>query len=132
MVGSRLAKRRTTLAKGSAAGPVGEDYPCFMKTILVPVDFSDATTPTITTALALARACEAEIVLMHVVTPPLEHLQYPVYDDGAWEAALPVAERKLVKLAEQIGEQGVAVRVKSIGSSDRGRILFTFHRWKNS
>jgi nucleotide-binding universal stress UspA family protein len=42
-----------------------------MKTILVPVDFSDATPPVIQAATALAAALRARLVLLHVTAPPM-------------------------------------------------------------
>jgi universal stress protein A len=42
-----------------------------MKTILAPIDFSDATPPVIAEAVALARAVSARLLLLHVVQPPL-------------------------------------------------------------
>jgi nucleotide-binding universal stress UspA family protein len=40
-----------------------------MKTILVPVDFSDVTTPVVATAQAMAQAMEMRMVLLHVAEP---------------------------------------------------------------
>ena len=40
-----------------------------MKTILVPIDFSDATNPVVEAGSVLARAVRAKIVLAHVIRP---------------------------------------------------------------
>jgi nucleotide-binding universal stress UspA family protein len=47
-----------------------------MKTILAPIDFSDATHPVLETASELARALNAKIVLVHVVRPPMMVNEY--------------------------------------------------------
>ncbi len=42
-----------------------------MKTILVPIDFSDVTPGLITSATSLAEALQARLVLLHILTPPV-------------------------------------------------------------
>ena len=42
-----------------------------MKTILVPIDFSDVTTSVLAKAVELARALEARLVVLHVIQPPV-------------------------------------------------------------
>lgn len=43
-----------------------------MKTIIVPVDFSDATAPVVTAATSLALALSATMVLVHVIAPVVD------------------------------------------------------------
>ncbi|HEX2855373.1 MAG TPA: universal stress protein [Opitutaceae bacterium] len=48
-----------------------------MKTILAPVDFSDATDAVVAEATALARALHGRVVLFNVVKPPSIPAEYP-------------------------------------------------------
>lgn len=47
-----------------------------MKKILVPVDFSSATAPTVAVAEHLARALSGELILLHVAQPEPEFIGY--------------------------------------------------------
>jgi nucleotide-binding universal stress UspA family protein len=42
-----------------------------MKTLLVPIDFSPATTSVLEEASRLAKALSAEVILMHSTQPPI-------------------------------------------------------------
>lgn len=86
-----------------------------MKTMLVPVDFSEATATTVATAVSLAKACAGEIVLVHVITPPVENIQYPVLNDDIWEQAITLARRNLNRILASIHTEGVGASAKTIG-----------------
>jgi nucleotide-binding universal stress UspA family protein len=59
-----------------------------MKTILVPVDFSDVTEKVVDTAAQLAEAFESRIVLVHVAEP---EPQFVGYDPGPMSVRVAVA-----------------------------------------
>jgi len=86
-----------------------------MKTILVPVDLSAATTRVCDAACALAKLIKARLVLLHVVVlPPVMMNDYYAFDAGALTDAVKAGEkfatRELLTLARRCGRQGVAVR----------------------
>lgn len=83
--------------------------------MLVPVDFSGATATTVATAVSVAKACAGEIVLVHVITPPLENIQYPVLNDDTWEQAIALARRNLNRILASVHAEGVSASAKAIG-----------------
>ena len=58
-----------------------------MKTILVPVDFSDVTDKVVETAASLAAALESEVVLIHIAEP---EPQFVGYDPGPLSVRMAV------------------------------------------
>ncbi|MBI2498491.1 MAG: universal stress protein [Opitutae bacterium] len=75
-----------------------------MKTILVPVDLSAATTKVCDAACELAKLLNARLVLLHVVLPPPVMLaDYYAFDSGVMAEAVTAgekfAERRLKALA---------------------------------
>src|SRR3970040_414065 len=50
--------------------PPSSDAMTAFHRILHPTDFSRASAPALRRAVALARACRAQLVLLHVMTPP--------------------------------------------------------------
>lgn len=78
-----------------------------MKTILVPVDLSAATTRVCDAACELAQSLEARLLLLHVTEPPPVMLaDYYAFDAGvmatAFAAGEKFAERRLKALARLI------------------------------
>lgn len=81
-----------------------------MKTILVPLDFSDATAPTLEVAVSLAKDCKSELLLAHVITIPIDYLAYPVINTaGVRQNDVTSALDTLEEHARAIREQGVHV-----------------------
>src|SRR6478735_3990308 len=86
-----------------------------MKTILVPVDFSAATTRVCRAGCDLARRMRAKVVLLHVVPYPpalfseLYGLEVSPVED-LLAAAADAAKRQLQQIARGCARRGVAVR----------------------
>jgi nucleotide-binding universal stress UspA family protein len=80
-----------------------------MKTILVPVDLSDATSRVCAAACDLARRIGGRVVLLHVVAPPPVIMNdYYAFDTGHMAQAMVAVEksatRKLVALARRFAK----------------------------
>lgn len=71
-----------------------------LKTILLTTDFGSGSASAMETAIALAKAFQAKLVLMHVVVESL--LQFILQRNDVEET-----EKRLVALAEQIAKQGI-------------------------
>ncbi len=85
-----------------------------MKTILVPIDFSDATPAVAAAAIDLAQAVKAQVVLLHVVPPVIVATEYSVSLEGfAAEAARKVAER-LRHWQQEFRAAGIATEVERL------------------
>jgi nucleotide-binding universal stress UspA family protein len=84
-----------------------------MKTILTPVDFSTASGHVLDAATELARAIDAEIVLLHVVQPPMVTSDYGLAMENVQEI-LAVSEktgqRQLDHLTSRLAGDGLRVR----------------------
>lgn len=93
-----------------------------MKTLLVPLDFSDACTEVLREAAGLAEVLSARIVLLHVIEPAATHV--PV---GASMDLLTIApaamvqpsdvtgdEAKLESLAHELRSRGVVVECAAV------------------
>lgn len=85
-----------------------------MKTILVPVDLSAATTKVCAAACELAKLMNARLVLLHVTQPPPVMLaDYYAFDSGvmaeAFAAGEKFAERRLKALARLCTRQQLEV-----------------------
>jgi nucleotide-binding universal stress UspA family protein len=82
-----------------------------MKTILVPVDFSDVTARVIEAAAALAKAFGSKVILLHVVEPEPEFVGY---DPGPLTVRVDVAtdihadQRRIEELKKEFGSGDVA------------------------
>ena len=72
-----------------------------MKTILTPVDFSAATAAVIAAAVELAQALEAEIVLLHVVQPPMVTSDYGLALENVQEI-VALSEKAAVRQLEHL------------------------------
>jgi len=83
-----------------------------MKTLLVPVDFSDASAAVLAAAGKLARAFSARVVLLHVAPPDPAFIGYEpgpqtVRDSVARELA--AEHRSLQALEKELADTGVSV-----------------------
>lgn len=81
-----------------------------MKTILVPVDLSAATTRVCAAACDLARLVKGRVVLLHVLTPPPVVVnEYFAFDTGQMAQAVAAAElgarRRLAALARRFAKR---------------------------
>jgi len=87
-----------------------------MKTILVPVDLSVATSRVCDAACALAQMSGARLVLLHVVQPPTPLIVYDYYafDTGMMAKAIAAGEkfaaRKLLALGRRCERRGLKVQ----------------------
>lgn len=86
-----------------------------MKTILVPIDLSEATAKVCDAACSMAKLLKARLVLLHVVQPPpIIMNDYYCYDAGlvgeAMTAANQFATNRLNKLAQRCARRRIKVR----------------------
>lgn len=97
-----------------------------MKTILAPVDFSPATTRVLEAATELARAIEGEVVLLHVVQPPMVTSDYGLAMENVQEI-LAVSERaatrQLAHLQERLSKGDVPTRSVHVNGAPVPAIL---------
>lgn len=97
-----------------------------MKTILVPTDLSPITAYALNVAVDLARAYQAEIVLLHTVLsdyiPPADCVTGLSFDIGpVYEEAWKEADKELHKLATNPNYAGVTIKTQ-LGSNLEGLI----------
>jgi nucleotide-binding universal stress UspA family protein len=91
-----------------------------MKTLLVPVDFSDATTTVLDQAAGFARALEAHLVLLHVVEPMATYVPVGAAMDVLAATAPPEAhdssalEARLNSLASPIRAAGLEAQIEVV------------------
>lgn len=81
-----------------------------MKTILAPIDFSDASDGVLAAAITLARATDARLVLLHVVQPvPRLGGDAALAESGAEFSSLAgnEATRRLAQLREKLRADGI-------------------------
>lgn len=93
-----------------------------MKTLLVPLDFSDATGPVLERAAELARLLPAKILLLHIVEPVATYVPVGATMDVI-AAAPPIPEntesvssheRRINGLAQPLEAQGIQVEKAAI------------------
>tara|TARA_R110002050_G_scaffold21978_1_gene60239 strand:+ start:29 stop:469 length:441 start_codon:yes stop_codon:yes gene_type:complete len=97
-----------------------------MKTILTPVDFSTATAGVIAASVELASALDAEIVLLHVVQPPMVTSDYGLALENVQEiiaVSEKAADRQLGHLTTQLQETGVKARALHVNGTAVPSIL---------
>ncbi len=83
-----------------------------MKTILVPIDFSDVTPGLITAATSLAEGLKGRLVLLHILTPPIIMTAYrlgPAEISGQVEQEEARARQALERHASLLRERGFEV-----------------------
>jgi nucleotide-binding universal stress UspA family protein len=97
-----------------------------MKTILTPVDFSPATSLVLDTAMDLARAVGGEVVLLHIVQPPMVTSDYGLAMENVQEI-LSVSERaatrQLAHLQERLANADVPTRSMHVNGAPVPAIL---------
>jgi nucleotide-binding universal stress UspA family protein len=98
-----------------------------MKTILVPVDLSAATSRVCTAACDLARLMKGRVVLLHVVAPPPVIMNdYYAFDTGHMAQAMAAVEknatRKLAALARSLAKR-CPVQTMQVTGQPVGAIL---------
>jgi nucleotide-binding universal stress UspA family protein len=94
-----------------------------MKTILVPIDFSAASELVVAEAVALARAIEARLVVLHIVQPPIivDSEFGPQMSSEYSVAAAESAVKQLAQLQRQLQAKGVTAETKhSVGPPGPG------------
>ncbi|HWA25563.1 MAG TPA: universal stress protein [Lacunisphaera sp.] len=95
-----------------------------MKTLLVPVDFSAVSGKVIETALALARAFQSRVTLLHVIQPPVVGTGDYALPSDVVEQAMKTTrldtQRKLNALGDVFQQAGIEFAVAdAIGSPER-------------
>jgi nucleotide-binding universal stress UspA family protein len=75
-----------------------------MKTVLVSVDFSDATRAVIATAVELATAPDARLIIHHCLVPPMVSTEYGIGVE-MMQANLDLAEKTAVHQLEHIEDE---------------------------
>lgn len=90
-----------------------------MKTILVPVDLSAATTKVCDAACELAKHLDARLVLLHVeLPPPVMLADYYAFDSGVMAEAVTAgekfAERRLKALARLVSRLQLQVECQQV------------------
>lgn len=85
-----------------------------MKTVLVPIDFSAASTRVVAESVVLARAASARLVVLHVVQPPVfvdsdlgtgMSVEYATLAEAA-------AVKELARLQRQLQAKGVTIETR--------------------
>ena len=97
-----------------------------MKTILAPVDFSSATGGVVQEAGMLAKAVGADVVLLHVVQPPLVTSDYGLpFEDVRELAAVSerASARQLEHLTRELSASGVNASTRQANGSAVRAIL---------
>ena len=113
------ARARCAQLSANAAqsrGEVGLKYGR-MKTIVVPVDFSTATTRVCDAAGALAKLIHARLLLLHVIQPPAVMMNdYYVFDANLMAAAMAGGEKfatgRLKALQRRCTRKGLTVQTR--------------------
>jgi nucleotide-binding universal stress UspA family protein len=97
-----------------------------MKTILVPVDFSDATAPAVEQASRLAEAMSARLVLLHVAAPEPEFIGYDPGPPSVRQqvaAELTEEHRRVQALERSIEGRGLDVTALAVQGYPVEKIL---------
>ncbi|HEU4455125.1 MAG TPA: universal stress protein [Longimicrobium sp.] len=111
-------------AGGSAAAGAAS-----YRTVLVPVDCSKRSEWAVSLAAAIARAAGAELVLVHVASPPevvepaSGNPRASLLSRGLWEINRDAARTYLDALAARIGAPGLAVRRRVVENGHVGPTL---------
>lgn len=91
-----------------------------MKTILAPVDFSNATPAVVAQAAALAKALSGRVVLMNVIQPPVIIAEYGALLENIAEitaAGEKAAAKHLARLQQQLERRGIPTKVWQVTGS---------------
>ncbi len=104
-----------------------------MKTILTPVDFSAATAQVIAAAVELTKSGPSQIVILHVVQPPMVTSDYGLALENVQEifaVSEKAASRQLKHLAEELRDQGVSARTVQLSGGPVAGVLETAEKVK--
>src|SRR3990170_6260875 len=85
--------------------PPSSDAMTAFRRILHPTDFSRASAPALRRAVALARACRAQLMLLHVMTPPSPFIA---------EDTLPSSYAELLILARRSAKRRLAAALARV------------------
>jgi len=97
-----------------------------MKTILTPIDFSDASSPVIDASVELAQQMNADLVLLHVVTAPVLASEYGLVMENVSKiisAAEKASATRLQHLCEQLAARNITIRSRQEVSTPVESIL---------
>jgi nucleotide-binding universal stress UspA family protein len=81
-----------------------------IRTISVAIDLSESSEDVITSAAAIAKACDARVLLLHAVAPSPDFVGYevgPQYIRDAYAKELREQHSKLRRLSERLARDGV-------------------------
>jgi nucleotide-binding universal stress UspA family protein len=82
-------------------------YCMAMKTILAPIDFSNATDGVIAAAVDLAEATDGRVILLHIVQPPILTSDYGLAMES-FQEAVALSEKHAVKRLLELRERAKA------------------------
>ena len=96
-----------------------------MKTILAPIDFSPASEGVVREAAALARALDAQVVLLTVVQPPVIYTEYASLMNVAeiTTRAEKEAASRLARLEEQLNNEFIKTKTVQLAGSPITQIV---------
>lgn len=98
--------------------------PLRVKRILVPTDFSDTSRKALRYALAFAAQFGAEILLLHVITPPDAYGEYGIVDlAGLVKSLEEASDTELARLAAAEVPPGVTARALTRSGSPAQQII---------
>lgn len=83
-----------------------------LRTILCPVDFSEATAFGLNAARSLARSFDADLHLLHVVATTRLSIELPIDAREAYDRWSEEATRRLAELSAELRSEGVRTRVE--------------------
>lgn len=105
-----------------------------MKTILVPLDFSDVTPRAVQTAISLARDLKRKVTLLHVIPPPVVMTAYGMTEDqipGALGREEDQAREEMQSCHRQLEAEGIESSILIIRGSPADSILLVAREQKS-
>lgn len=122
-----LAGNRDRLVRWKVLSrPLEPQVPPAMKTLLVSVDFSAATRAVIETAVELASASDAKVILLHSLTPPIVTTEFGIGAEMVQET-VEIAEKgarhQLEHLEDELTARGLEVSTALTAGPAAGNIL---------
>lgn len=97
-----------------------------VKTILTPIDFSGTTDAVVGQAGALAKALDAQVVLLNVLQPPVITSEYGPFMENIGEIVLVAeksAAKQLAKLQGELAEGGIKSEIQQLTGAPVTSIL---------
>jgi nucleotide-binding universal stress UspA family protein len=77
-----------------------------MKTILVPIDFTESSNPTVEAAFSLVQDIHVSLVFLHVEPPPAS-INFTTRIEESWEEKSPNTEDRLRAIVRRAQDQGI-------------------------